>query len=79
MAVTLGLWLRRGRGRRVRRSIGVITVTIIILIITTIIIIILVIIGVITIIVIVITCVNFMLAQPLRRLSEASEEKLKAC
>ena len=61
-----------------RTSIGVIIVTIIILIITTIIII-LVIIGVITIIVIVITCVNFMLAQPLRRLSEASEEKIRAC
>ena len=63
-----------------RRSIGVIIVTIIRFIITTIIIIIiLVIIGVITIIVIVITCVNFMLAQPLRRLSEASEEKIRAC
>ena len=59
---------------RVRRSIGVIIVTIIILITITIIII-LVIIGVISITVIVITCVNFMLAQPLRRLSEASEEK----
>ena len=76
MAVTFSLWLRRGRGRRVRRSIGVIIVTIIILIIT---IIILVIIGVITIIVIVITCVNFMLAQPPRRLSEASEDKIRAC
>ena len=61
-----------------RRSIGVIIVTIIILISITIIII-LVIIGVIIIIVIVITCVNFMLAQPLRRLSEASEEKIRAC
>ena len=60
---------------RVRRSIGVIIVTIIILIIITTIIIILVIIGVISITGIVITCVNFMLAQPLRRLSEASEEK----
>ena len=59
-----------------RRSIGVIIVTIIT---TTIIVIILVIIGVITIIVIIVTCVNFMLAQPLRRLSEASEEKIRAC